>query len=119
MKNSNSKNILLLDDSAAMLHELAEVLSAAGFTPLKAQTVELAEKILLEHNVSFAVVDLFLLGDSGSELSNEFICKHLGEIPYVRLTSAPSLVPEEFSGRGIIAKQDFVYCPDLLLDLIN
>ena len=102
-----------------MLHEIAEVLSAAGYTALQAQTVEIAEDILLEHEISFAVVDLFLLGDRGSELSNDFIRQHLGAIPYVRMTSAPHLVPEEFSGHGIIAKQDFVYCPDLLLDAIG
>jgi len=114
-----NRDILLLDDSPTLLSEVAKILSAEGFNPLQAQTADQAALHLKNHSIDFAVVDLFLDGDRGDELSNDFVREYLTNIPYVRLTSAPQLVPTELSGLGIISKQEFVYDTSVLIDVIN
>ncbi len=109
------KKILLLDDDRNHLGELSRYLSSEGFQPLAAQDVERAEELLQEGPV-FAIVDLFLAGERGAELSGEFIENHLvpNGIPYGRMSSAPDMVPQHQRGAWVVHKRDFWDEPESL-----
>jgi DNA-binding response OmpR family regulator len=84
------KKILILDDDPWLLKELGAALENAGYVVLASRNVDGAVQALAQHP-DFAIVDLFLDGEVGSELSNNFIRDNLvpAAIPYARLTSAP------------------------------
>ena len=111
--------ILLLDDDPAHLLDLANTLIRAGFEPLVCQDVSAAVAALADNPV-MAIVDLFLDGDEGAHLSNDFINEHLAPagIPYARMTSAPSLVPEQFKGAWVLHKRDFRSAPERLSQMV-
>lgn len=113
------KTILLLDDDSWHLQHLTEVLQGAGYLALGCLDVEAATRAL-EEAPSFAIVDLFLAGDSGSELSATFIEQELLSrgIAYGRMTSAPSLVPPHLRGSWVLPKSQFRQNPQILVDLL-
>ncbi len=103
------KNILLLDDDP-LIHQLVRsVVTSLSFQLFSALTVAEATKFVTEQKIEFAVCDLFLEGDLGDQLSNNFIREVLvpNKISYCRLTSAPSLVPEDCRGINVIDKSKF------------
>lgn len=110
--------ILLLDDDPYLLDSVAAVLEGSFFAPLPCSNVDEAIEALKSHP-SLAIVDLFLDGDQGMELSNNFIRDYLTSIPYLRLSSAPSLVPKQFSGKGVMHKRTFRENPMGLIELIQ
>lgn len=115
-----AKRILLLDDDTDLLQEVGEVLTAAGFEVARCATVKVAV-LQLAVRPDFALVDLFLDGNLGDELSNGFVREHLmpNGIPYGRLSSAPGLVPKEFSGSFVMHKREFSLNPEKLVALIE
>ncbi|HMO16938.1 MAG TPA: hypothetical protein PKA63_00965 [Oligoflexia bacterium] len=105
------KKILLLDDDKYLLSSLSTLLSSWGYNPLCFTNVEDAESYIRggeENKVDFAIVDLFLLGARGDALSNGFIRNEIlpKGIPYLRLTSAPDLVPKDLIGFAILDKRE-------------
>lgn len=112
---AKGKKILLLDDDRNHLGELSRYLVSEGYVPLAAQDVEQAEEFLQEGPV-LAIVDLFLAGDRGAELSGEFIENHLepNGIPYGRMSSAPDMVPAHQRGAWVLHKREFWDEPDCL-----
>jgi len=117
---SEDTKILLLDDDRNHLHELSRYLSTEGYTPLAALDPDIAEG-LLEQNPKFAIVDLFLAGEQGAELSSQFILNFLVPrgIPYGRMSSAPDMVPETERGEWVVHKRDFWNDPDSLYPLLQ
>ena len=115
-----AQRVLLLDDDMDLLHDVSQVLTAAGFDVARCPTVNIA-MMQLSVRPDFALVDLFLDGTLGDELSNGFVRDHLipNGIPYGRLSSAPGLVPKEFSGEFVMHKRDFSMHPDKLVALIR
>ena len=112
-----SPRILLLDDDLALLLELEDFLAANGFQVDTAPNVEAAVTALAVQP-DFTIVDLFLSGNDGAELSNDFIRDHLlpRQLRYGRLTSAPRLVPAQFAGEWILDKRQVIRAPELLLE---
>ena len=115
-----AKKILLLDDDTWLLREVGSALQSAGFQVLANENVSSAVQALTS-KPDFAVIDLFLDGEAGSELSNSFIRDFLipGNIPYGRLTSAPALVPPEYGGAWVLHKRFVQYDPKALITLLN
>ncbi len=113
-----SAAILLLDDDVDLLAALKDFLEGRGYTVFCAESADRAEQIISSNQIHCAIVDLFLQGDEGDQLSNQFVRDYLNDTPYIRLTSAPGLVPEEYSGAGVLHKYKFRSNPSLLLDLI-
>ncbi|MCB0346049.1 MAG: hypothetical protein KDD66_13090 [Bdellovibrionales bacterium] len=113
-----SHSILHLDDDPGFLTRVSELLNRSGYRTCSASNVEEAKRFMQSHDISCAIVDLFLEGDRGDLLSNNFIEQYLVNVPYARLTSAPKLVPPKFSGSGIVHKYHFLDNPSLLLNLI-
>ena len=115
MNNQRAKRILVLDDSSQILAEVALLLSRWGYEPLIAQNPEEA-RCAVEKGVDFAIVDLFLDGARGDELSEQFIDQVLlpRDIPFGRLTSAPEFVPAHQHGLWILHKYDVRNRPELL-----
>jgi response regulator RpfG family c-di-GMP phosphodiesterase len=115
--------ILLLDDDTSILSQVAMLLDSSEIKVHPCQNVETAIKVLEDSkiNVTFAIVDLFLLGARGDALSNVFIRKYLqpGKIPYGRFTSAPDLVPEECRGQWVLDKRDFYRNPEVLVNKVS
>jgi response regulator RpfG family c-di-GMP phosphodiesterase len=115
--------ILLLDDDTSILSEVAMVLDSNEIKIYPCQNIDSAIKVLEDMNkhITFAIVDLFLLGARGDVLSNLFVRKYLEprNIPYGRFTSAPDLVPEECRGEWILDKRDFYSKPEVLLDMVS
>ena len=111
-----AKRILLLDDDTDLLQEVGEVLTAAGFEVARCATVKVAV-LQLAVRPDFALVDLFLDGNLGDELSNGFVREHL--MPNGILSSAPGLVPKEFSGSFVMHKREFSLNPEKLVALIE
>ena len=103
------KVILLLDDDPHHLLELHKTLEDAGYSPISCLDVNAAVAELRKVIADFVIVDLFLSGDSGDFLSNDFIELILipAEIPYGRMSSAPGLVPKEFAGKFVYDKRKF------------
>jgi len=103
------KVILLLDDDPNHLLELHQTLEDAGYSPISCLDVNAAVAELRKQIPDFAIVDLFLSGDSGDFLSNDFIELILvpAQIPYGRMSSAPGLVPKEFAGHFVYDKRKF------------
>ena len=115
-----SKKILLLDDDSAHLEELSEVLAANGFQSICCSTVD-AAIAALEQQPSFAIVDLFLQGDDGEELSNHFVTAYLVPkgIAYGRMSSAPHLVPDHLSGSWVVDKRKFRRDPEMVIEYLS
>jgi CheY-like chemotaxis protein len=105
------KEILLLDDSQAALALIGGIVEGLGAVALKCSTVPEAVAILQRKTPVLALVDLYLLGNHGAHLSNQFVRDYLMplQIPYGRVTSAPSDLPDEFKGQ-------FVYDKRLIID---
>lgn len=117
----NSK-ILLLDDDQFVHVRLSELLDAASIDYLSFFNAADAERYLIDNrDIVFAVVDLFLEGEKGDQLSNSFIenVLHNKNIPYCRLTSAPRMVPRNCSGVGIFDKRLVFRNPENLIDTIK
>ena len=115
MESIQTKKILVLDDSATVRADLDLLLRGWNFEPLLAANV--AEAVyLLEFGVDFAIVDVFLEGARGDELSAEFVEKYLipKNIPYGRFTSAPEFVPQEHQGLWVLHKYDVRSKPELM-----
>ena len=104
--------ILLLDDDRTVLHLLKLRFALAKIEVFAFDNAEEARSFISigtnRSKIKVAIVDLFLDGDRGEHLSNNFIENELVpfQINYCRLTSAPSLVPEEFSGIKVFDKHD-------------
>lgn len=115
-----AKRVLLLDDDTDLLQEVGEVLTVAGFEVARCSTVKIAV-MQLAVRPDFALVDLFLDGNLGDELSNGFVRDHLlpNGIPYGRLSSAPGLVPKEYSGSFVMHKREFGLNPEKLVALVE
>ncbi len=103
------KTILLLDDDFHHLDDLSRVLVANGYEPIPCADVGAAMLALQQGPVDFAIVDLFLSGNEGDELSNEFIELVLvpAGIKYGRMSSAPGMVPKEWVGEWVLDKRAF------------
>lgn len=103
------KTILLLDDDPRHLEELGKFLEENGYDVCSCLNVSQAIRAIGELEVDFAIVDLFLEGNDGEELSNEFVASVLipANIPYGRMSSAPGLVPREYSGKWVFDKRRF------------
>lgn len=114
-----NEKLLLLDDDRLHLSELARYLEGEGLVPLRALTVEEAI-LLLPEAPDFAIVDVFLAGDDGAELSDRFIAEYLepNGIRYGRMTSAPSSVPENRRGEWVLHKREFWNDPATLFPLL-
>lgn len=115
MGNENVKRILILDDSPQILAEISLLLHRWGYEPITAQNPQDA-RTAVETGVNFAIVDLFLDGARGDELSEQFIDEVLfpRSIPFGRLTSAPEFVPAHQQGFWILHKYDVRNRPELL-----
>ncbi len=113
------QKILVLDDSSSFLDDISKSLTRWGYEPLLAKTAEEAVDLLVLEP-AFVVVDLFLAGDAGDQLSNDFVRDHLmpSDIPFGRLTSAPRLVPEDFSGSWVLHKYSYLSDEDCLREKI-
>lgn len=118
--------ILLLDDDTYLLREVHALLTGSGFEVLCCENVQLAEQALAakqQQGVApdLVIVDLFLEGNAGDELSNGFIRRSLvpNGIPYARMTSAPYLLPADLHGAFVLHKQELNYRPDRLVALIE
>ena len=118
--------ILLLDDDTYLLREVHSLLSGSGFEVLCCENVPSAEQALaVKSKIGVApdlvIVDLFLEGNAGDELSNGFIRKSLipQDIPYARMTSAPYLLPADLHGAFVLHKQELSYRPERLIALIE
>ena len=111
--------ILLLEDNVRFLAELADTLTSWGHEALSATTPKMAS-MRMEPVPDFAIVDLFLAGDEGDHLSNEFIRDVLSPagVGYGRLTSAPKLVPEDYQGDWVLHKYHYLDDPGKLRDLL-
>lgn len=116
----SGKTILLLDDDPLHLEELSEVLNANGYQTICCSTVD-AAVTALEQQPDFAIVDLFLQGDDGEELSNHFVTAYLVPkgIAYGRMSSAPHLVPDHLVGRWVVDKRRFRRDPEMVLDYLG
>jgi hypothetical protein len=114
------KTILLLDDDPLHLEELSEVLNANGYETICCETVD-AAVAALEKCPSFAIVDLFLKGDDGEELSNHFVTAYLipKGIAYGRMSSAPHLVPDHLIGKWVVDKRKFQRDPEMVLEYLT
>jgi DNA-binding NarL/FixJ family response regulator len=101
------KRILVLDDDPYFLGEMEERLSFEGFSVLCARDVHDAQRLLEREAPDLVIVDLFLEGDTGDELSNTFISKVLepGGFSYFRASSAPSLIPAGLRGAYVLDKR--------------
>lgn len=117
--NKQLKNFLILDDDP-MIHELVKPLLSELFKLFHAYNVDDANKIVEKESIDFVISDLFLEGDTGDELSNNFIRNKVIPlaIPYCRMTSAPRLVPPDCQGLGIVDKREVFNNKNLLLDLL-
>ncbi len=113
--------VLHLDDDKDLLADVRTALEEAGLSVFSAPNVDVAADIVTGHKINFAVVDLFLEGDDGEELSNDFIRNILMPrgIPFGRMTSAPGLVGEDVAGRWILPKGVFRRAPHTLAALIR
>ena len=113
------KKILLLDDDP-MIHELVKSLFNDLYLLFHAYCIDDAKNILTGETISFVISDLFLDGDLGDELSNNFIRQSIipSGIPYCRMTSAPNLVPKDCEGIGIIDKRIVFNNKTQLLDFL-
>lgn len=109
------KEVLLLDDSQSALALVAGVLERLGAGALKCSTVAEAVAILQRKTPALALVDLYLLGDRGAHLSNDFVRDYLVplKIPYGRVTSAPGDLPREFRGQFVYHKRAILDDPEL------
>ncbi|MCB0359133.1 MAG: response regulator [Bdellovibrionales bacterium] len=109
--------ILVLDDDPSILAAVASELNSEEFNVMLASNVSEAAALFRQTPPDAAVVDLYLRGDYGDDLSNGFIRSFLHSdegqmrIPYLRLTSAPSAVPPEYEGIGILDKRHFLAAP--------
>ncbi len=114
------KHILLLDDDPAHLADLAHAVESSGHIAVPARDVGAAARALAV-GIDFAIVDLFLEGDDGDELSNDFIAQHLipAGIRYARMSSAPGLVPKELSGVAVHDKRAFRKDRAAFLDVLE
>ncbi len=117
---ADTQRVLLLDDDTDLLHEVGETLTGAGFEVARCSTVKVAI-MQLAVRPDFALVDLFLDGNLGDELSNGFVRDYLmpAGIPYARLSSAPALVPKEFAGSFVMHKREFSLYPEKLVALVQ
>lgn len=115
------KLVLHLDDDPVLLEEVRDALEAEAFTVFSAANVTEAEAFIAAHQIDFAVVDLFLEGNDGDELSNDFIRAHLQPrgILYGRMTSAPGLVPADCTGCWVMPKAVFRRSPYALGEMIR
>ena len=114
-------SLLALDDDISVLSSLQDIFFSSGIAVHGFLRPESASKYLVENGaVDLAVVDLFLEGEKGNHLSNEFIFQELipRKIKYIRLTSAPRLVPMEFVGLGIFDKKKVFQEPDKFVESI-
>lgn len=111
--------ILHLDDDPGLLEEVKEYLSAEGYQVFSAANIVAASHVL-SLGIDLAIVDLFLEGDEGEELSNNFVRYSLetASVPYLRLSSAPGLVPGDCKGCGVIDKREFRRRPQILLEAV-
>ena len=120
---SQNNYILALDDDPYVLDFVSEICHHAKVSCIIANSAEealLKLKNAIDSKCILAIVDLFLDGARGDELSNNFISDHLlpNNIPFVRLTSAPSLVPTNLSGLLVFDKRKILQNSDELLDFI-
>lgn len=120
MSSEAIQHILLLDDSEDHLEELSRTLEAWGFQVTACLNVAAATSAI-QTGISFAIVDLFLAGNEGDELSNGFVVSELlpRGIPFIRMSSAPGLVPAQFSGLGVYDKRMFRRDRDAFRDYLN
>ena len=110
------KNILLLDDDP-VIHELvSKIVTSLSYNFFSAFTAREAQVIIDNNIIDFSICDLFLEGDYGDKLSNDFIRQILEpkNIQYCRLTSAPNLIPSDCKGVAILDKREF-YQDDIIL----
>lgn len=111
------KTILLLDDDPHHLDDLSRVLEANGYEAIPCMDVGGATMAVGANEIDFAIVDLFLSGNEGDELSNGFIEMVLkpAEIKYGRMSSAPGLVPKEYAGIWVLDKRMFRRDPAMVV----
>ncbi len=97
------ESVLILDDSPDIRSSVNRTLTAAGYEVFAATTAEEAESHLNLFEISFAVVDLYLEGDEGPELSNNFIRNFLipRGIPYLRPDYYPQVIFPEIYRREL------------------
>lgn len=110
------KNVLLLDDDQIIHQLVSKVVNSLSYNFFSAFTPDEAIVFLEKNTIDFAICDLFLEGDFGDKLSNDFIKNNLvpRNITYCRLTSAPRLVPEDCRGVVVLDKREF-YNDDIKL----
>ena len=103
-----AKRILVLDDDPHHLSQIATKLDDWGYIPQPCEEIGSAS-LAVAAGIDFAIIDLFLSGNDGDELSNGFILHEIipNNIRYIRMTSAPGLVPQEFSGLGVYDKRQY------------
>ena len=99
--------VLLLDDDVKLLSFLGALLEGAGCQVRKTTTVSEAVS-QLSPAPDVALVDLFLEGDAGDTLSNNFVRDYLiaRKIPYGRISSATHLLPEDRKGSLVYDKTE-------------
>lgn len=110
------KNILLLDDDPVIHQLVGKVVVSLSYGFFPCLTAAEAEEILGKEKIDFVICDLFLEGDFGDKLSNDFIRNIVvpRQLPFCRFTSAPSQVPEDCIGLALIDKRE-VYADDTKL----
>ncbi len=109
----SSGYILLLDDSPRALELIGDILGREGFITAGCSSVEEAELFVSQRHPIAALIDLYLLGDTGAELSNNFIQNTIVPncIPYGRVTSAPRDVPQNLRGELVYDKREITIDP--------
>ena len=100
---------------------IGSILDEGGFKTIRCNTVMEAVAYIGRHRPTFALVDLYLLGDQGAHLSNEFIKNHLipNGIPYGRVTSAPNDLPPDLVGIMAFDKRRLSTEPWLFLEAVK
>lgn len=81
--------ILVVDDDQNLLESYKFLLSVSGFVPFLAQDSKQAKKILEEHNISVALIDLKLKKEDGLCLIDTFK-KEFPDIELILITAYPS-----------------------------
>ena len=76
MVEMTAKPLLIVDDDAPLRKRLVRAMEQRGFTPLQAESVAEASKVMTQHHLDFAVIDLKLEDGSGLAVVEKLKQRH-------------------------------------------
>jgi DNA-binding response OmpR family regulator len=118
----SNANILLIDDEAETLSELAETLSRSGFSCRSARNAATAQELALRSAPDLIISDINLDGQNGLELCASLKDAHpaLADVPVIFLSAAqiPHIVrrAREAGGSYYLRKP---IDPEVLIELVD